>query len=134
MAVVPGSLPALDSFLSAEALLHILVRLPADSHATAVAVCPRFRALVESAAFRHKRRAVGYEEQMLVVAGGYGGQCCTDASCLVLCQSGWHELPDLPQHVCYTDATGVNEAAAVVVNDTFYLLGGESSGEPGYVE
>ena len=54
-------------------------------------------------------------------------------ACAVRTKSGWIALPDLPGHVDYgSEGTeGVSEAAAVVVGDTFYLLGGESSGEPG---
>ncbi|MFB0994688.1 MAG: hypothetical protein QMC17_07755, partial [Paracoccaceae bacterium] len=36
----------------------------------------------------------------------------------------------LPRHVHFGAAEGVCESAAVAVGDTFYLLGGEGSGEP----
>ncbi|EOD21099.1 hypothetical protein EMIHUDRAFT_117388 [Emiliania huxleyi CCMP1516] len=112
--------------------LAILIRLPAHSHAPAAAVCSAFKALMSNSEFKIQRRAAGYEEQYLVAAAGYGGNCCADAGCAVRTASGWARLPDLPPHMPERpDLPGVSESAAVVVGDSFYLLGGEGSGEPG---
>lgn len=120
------------SKLSHDELMAVLVRLPACTHATAVAVCSRFKVLLDSQEFKIQRLAAGCVEQFLVAAGGYGGDSCATAGCSVKTASGWARLPDLPRHVEFgADGTeGLNEGAAVVVGDTFYLLGGEGSGEP----
>lgn len=114
-----------------DAQLAILVCLPADMHATAAAVCKAFKAHLHSPEFKVQRRATGYEEHFYVAAGGYGGDSCAVPYCAVLTASGWHKLPDLLAHVSFTHAIGVSESAATVIGDTFYLLGGETSGEPG---
>ena len=123
--------PALFDKLDNDVL--VMANVPFMYHRALRLTCSRWKTVVvvRPAAFE-----TGLAEDVLVVAGGYMGQCCVYDNCSALMKVGdkarFFELPRLPRAFLapgcgdWPPDGGVNEACAAAVNGAVYVFGGES--------
>ena len=128
--------------LDNDVLSLVMANVPFMYHRALRLTCSRWKQVVEASSFAQLRLTTGLAEDVLVVAGGYMGQCCVYDNCSAMMQVGdrarFFELPRLPRAFLapgcgdWPPDGGVNEACAAAVNGTVHVFGGESQGDPGW--